>query len=156
MIDRRTGALILSNARISRDLTRSSFLSTPMGERAHCADMNNEWMHVHLQPQGLGKLTLGIDLVFEGERMDGYSLALVDAKYGTSWDDWSEEKQRAQRGAHDAWLVGSLGPGEREASPRGMELRYEFPWGKAWSTFDAIGGSSSIGVRFRRESTPGA
>jgi hypothetical protein len=155
MIDRRTGALILSNARISRDLTRSSFLSTPMGERAHRDDMRNGWMHVHLPPQVLGKLTFGIDVVFEGERLDGYHLALVDLKYGTSWDDWSEEKQLAQRDAHDAWLVESLGPGEREASPRGMELRYEFPWGKAWSTFDARVGSSSMGVRFRRESSPG-
>jgi hypothetical protein len=155
MIDRRTGALILSNARIGRDLTRSSFLSTPMGARARCDDMKTEWMHVYLQPQVVGGLTFGIDLVFEGERLDGYSLALVDPKYGTSWDDWSEEKQLAERDAHDAWLVESLGPGEREASPRGMELRYEFPWGKAWSTFDARGGSSSIGVRFRREASPG-
>jgi hypothetical protein len=37
-----------------------------------------------------------------------------------------------------------------------MELRYEFPWGQAWSTNDALGGSSSIGVRFRREPSPSA
>jgi len=36
-----------------------------------------------------------------------------------------------------------------------MGLRYEFPRGKAWWTYDALGGSSSIGVRFRRESGPG-
>jgi hypothetical protein len=59
MIDRRTGALILSNARISRDLTRSSFVSTPMGDRA---------------------------------------LALVDAKYGTSWD--AARAFRVRRGAN--------------------------------------------------------
>jgi hypothetical protein len=53
MIDHRTGALILSTARIGRDLTRSAFLSTPMGERCHREDVRNGWMHVHLQPQVL-------------------------------------------------------------------------------------------------------
>jgi hypothetical protein len=48
-------------------------------------------MHVHLQPEVVGQVTWGIDLVFEAERLDGYRLALVDPKYGTSWDDWSEE-----------------------------------------------------------------
>jgi len=151
MIDHRTGALILSDARIGQDLTRSSFLATPMGSRARSDDMMTGWMHVYLPPQVLGDLTLAIDLVFEGERLDGYRLSVIDAKYGTGWGDYSEEKQLAQRDAHDAWLEDTLGTGEREATPRGMELRYELAWGKAWSTFDALGGSSNIGVRFRRE-----
>jgi hypothetical protein len=90
MIDPRTGALILAKARIGFDLTRSSFLSTPMAKRSHCEDLRNGWMHVHLQPEVVGQVTWGIDLVFEAERLDGYRLALVDPKYGTSWDDWSE------------------------------------------------------------------
>jgi hypothetical protein len=37
-----------------------------MGERSHREDMQNGWMHVHLQPQVLGELKFGIDLLFEG------------------------------------------------------------------------------------------
>jgi hypothetical protein len=51
----------------------------------HREDMKNGWMHVHLQPQVIGGLAFGIDIVFEGERLDGYHLALLDTKYGTSW-----------------------------------------------------------------------
>jgi hypothetical protein len=112
--------------------------------------MHTGWMHVSLEPQTVDGLVFGVAIHFEAERLDGYSLSLVDARYGTSWDDYSEEKQLAQRDAHDAWLVAILGPGNRKPSPRGPELRYSFPWGDAWSTFDAKGGSSSIGVRFRQ------
>src|SRR5580658_3812525 len=112
MIDRRTGALILSNARISRDLTRSSFLSTPMGERAHHDDMKNGWMHVHLEPQVLGELTFGIDILFESERLDGYRLVLIDSKYGTSWTIGPRRRSsrsgtRTTRGSCSRWGPGS-------------------------------------------------
>jgi len=150
VIDRRTGALVLSAGSIERNLSRSSLLASALAARATCDDMYTGWMHVYLGPQGLDGTLFGVVLHFEVERLDGYSLSLVDARYGTSWDDYSEEKQLAQRDAHDVWLVAALGPGHRKPSPRGPELRYSFPWGDAWSTFDARGGSSSIGVRFRR------
>ena len=121
-----------------------------MGAQAKCEDMHTGWMRVDLAPQDLEGTLFGVGLNFEAERLEGYSLWLVDARYGASWDDYSEDKQLAQRDAHDAWLMAILGPGNREASPRGPELRYSFPWGDVWSTFDARGGSSSIGVRFRR------
>jgi hypothetical protein len=112
--------------------------------------MHTGWMHVYPGAQTLDGLVFGVDLVFDGERLDCYSMWLADPRYGTSWDDWSEEKQLAQRDAHGAWLVKSLGPGERKPSPQGPELSYTFPWGDVLSTFDARGGSSRIGVRFRR------
>jgi hypothetical protein len=151
VIDRFTGALVLPSGTIGRDLTRSAFLASPLGAKAVCDDMHTGWMHIYPGAQTLDGLVFGVDLVFDGERLDCYSLWLDDARYGTSWDDWSEEKQLAQRDAHDAWLVSNLGPGERQPSPRGPELRYSFAWGEAWSTYDARGGSSTIGVRFRRE-----
>jgi hypothetical protein len=154
VIDRQTGALILSSGRIEPDLRRSAFLASPMGAKAKCDDMHNGWMHLYPGPQTLDGLEFVVRLVFEGERLDSYSMWLDDARYGTSWDDYSEEKQLAQRDAHDTWLVATLGPGEREPSPRGPELRYTFPWGEVYSTFDARGGSSPIGVRFRRELLP--
>jgi hypothetical protein len=153
VIDCLTGTLVLSGGNVGCDLSRSSLLSSTMGAKAICDDVHTGWMHVYLGPQNLGGTVFGVVLHFDVERLDGYSLSLVDARYGTSWDNYSEENQVAQRDAHDAWLLATLGRSSPEPSNRGAQLRYSFPWGDAWSTFDARGGSSSIGIRFRR-STP--
>lgn len=149
VIDRGTGALILPGARIEPGLSRSAYLSSPLGAQSRCDDMHNGWVHFYPGAQGLNERMFAVRLVFEGERLDSYSLWLDDPRYGTSWDDYSEEKQLAMRDAHDVWLVAQLGPGERIPSPRGPELHYALPWAEVWSTFDAKGGSTSIIVRFR-------
>lgn len=150
LIDRQTGALMLPTGSIGRDLTRAAFLSSPMGAQARCDDKGTLGMSAYLGPQPVDDLVFGVELHFVGEQLRGYSLWLDDPRYGTSWDDYSEGKQRAQRDAHDAWLLSTLGPGDRGPIPQGRELRYTFPWGEVWSTFDARGGSSTIGVRFER------
>jgi hypothetical protein len=155
VIDRLTGALRLASGSIEPDLTRSTFLSSPLGVRARCDDKEPLGMSAYFGPHRVGGLMFRIELHFVGGQLHGYSLWLDDPRYGTSWDDCTEEKQLAQRDAHDAWLMSTLGPGEREPSPRGPELRYSFPWGKVWSTFDARGGSTSIAVHFRRGTPPG-
>lgn len=122
-----------------------------MGAQARCDDKGTLGMNAYLGPQPVDGLLFRVELHFQGEQLGGYSLWLDDPRYGTSWDDCSEEKQLAQRDAHDAWLLSTLGPGERVPSPSGPELRYSFPWGEVWSTFDARGMSSPIGIRFRRD-----
>jgi hypothetical protein len=149
LIDHQTGALTLPTGTIGQDVTRTVFLASPVGAHSRCDDMHNGWMHFYPGVQTLDELVFGVRVVFEGERLDSYSLWLDDPRYGTSWDDYSEEKQLAMRDAHDRWLVAQLGPGERIPSPRGPELHYAFPWGEVWSTFDAKGGSTSTIVRFR-------
>jgi hypothetical protein len=150
MIDRDTGALVLLGGRVGRESTRSTFLASPLAKRCRTEDIHTGWWRLSLQPAALGGLLFAVDLTFEAERLESYSLALIDARYGTSWEDWSDEKQRALRKAHDAWLVRCLGRGKRRASGRGKELFYAFAWGEAWSSFDPKGGSSAIGVRFAR------
>jgi hypothetical protein len=51
-----------------------------------------------------------------------YRLWIADARFGTSWDDWSEEKELARRDAQDAWLVEQLGAGVRVERPSGSVL----------------------------------
>ncbi|GAC1372184.1 MAG: hypothetical protein NVSMB47_20280 [Polyangiales bacterium] len=150
MIDRDTGALVLSTGRIERGLEREAWLASPIGADRHGDDLHNGWMWFTLAPITEAGLRFSASLAFEGEALDGYRLSLSDARYGTSWDDWSEQGERARRDAHDSLLIAWLGAGERAPSPQGPELRYDFPWGEVWSTFDMRGGSSSIGVRFRR------
>jgi hypothetical protein len=44
-----------------------------------------------------GDRSFGAYLSFEKQRLDGYSLYLTDARCGTSWNDWAEEKELARR-----------------------------------------------------------
>ena len=149
MIDRETGSLVLRAGRVDPSVTRSEFRASLMAAGAQWDDMHTGWMHAQLPVEVDGDRKVGVRLLFDGERFDGYRLWLVDARYGTSWDDWSEEKQLAQRDAHDAWLVEMLGPGLRRQTPGGMELSYSLPWGDVWSAYDPRSAGSSIGVRFR-------
>jgi hypothetical protein len=151
VIDRETGALVLPSGRIGSAVTRTVFLASPLAAQERCVDVSTGWTQVYLTPQAVDGLTFGVKVVFEGEQLDGYSLWIVDARYGTSWDNWSEEKELARRDAHDTWLTAALGPGERRLSSNGPDLSYSFSWGEVWSTFDARGGSSTIGVRWRRD-----
>ncbi len=122
-----------------------------MAAGARWDDMHTGWMHAQLPSQADDTRNVGVRLLFEGERLDGYRLWIVDPRYGTTWDDWSEDRQLAQRDAHDEWLLGMLGPGARKRAPGGMELSYSLPWGDVWSSYDPRSADSSIGVRFRRE-----
>jgi hypothetical protein len=151
VIDRHTGTLVLSNGRVACDLSQSNLRSSSMATRAKYEEVAAGWVHASLEPKALDGLMFGVKLVFEGEQLDSYSLWLMDARHGSSWRDWSEEKELARRDAHDAWLVVTLGSGERKATEKGPELHYTFPWGEVRSSFDPRAGSSSIGVHFRRK-----
>jgi hypothetical protein len=145
MIDRDTGALVLPDGHVGRDLTRTAFLASPTGQASRAAPMGTGWTHFDVGEHVLGTRTFGARLSFEGEQLDGYTVWLVDARYGTSWNDASEEKELARRDAHDAWLIELLGTGRRGAEPG-----YSFAWGEVWSSYDVRSSSSTIGVRFQR------
>ncbi len=153
VLDPSNGDLRLPQGRLGRDLTRAAFLSSPLKQAIQNTSDPDPWtVSYNLGPRSLSGVLLAVRVGFAGERLAGYSLVAVDPRFGTSWDDWSEEKQLAQRDHHDAWLVSQLGPPSSRVM--GDELHYELPWGSAWSTFDRRGGGSSIGVSFL-ESEPG-
>jgi hypothetical protein len=119
VIDPLTGALVLKGRSIDRDVSPSALLASPLGAHATREDLPAGWTHVYLGSGDSDGKALGVALHFEGDRLYGYSVSLADPRYGTSWDDYTEEKQIAKRDAHDALLVASLGQGTREPSPRG-------------------------------------
>jgi len=137
MIDHETGALTVREGRISPDITRSAFATSPMAAGSSVDDMRTGWAR-------------GVRLLFDGERLDGYRLWIADARFGVSWDDWSEDKELARRDAQDAWLVEQLGEGVRIERPSGSVLTYSLPWGEAWSGYDPRSAGSDVGVRLRR------
>ena len=146
MIAHDTGALLLPAPGLAPGLTLSALLACPLGRGASCYDMGTGWTRVELGPRPLGGRTFFVCASFEGERLDGYALCDADPRFGSSWDDASKKKELARRDAHDAWLMAALGAGGK----RQPQLAYALAWGEAWSSYDPLGGSSSIGVRFRR------
>jgi hypothetical protein len=153
VLDPSTGGLRLAEGRLGRDTTRAAFLSSPLKQTVQSTSDADGWTASYdLGVRSLAGVSLSVRVSFAGERLAGCTLVDVDPRFGTSWDDWTEEKQLALRDHHDDWLVSQLGPPPSRAP--GDELRYELPWGTAWSTFDRRGGGCSIGVSFL-ESEPG-
>ena len=150
VIDPETGTLTLAGGRIDRGTTRSAFRASPVAQGCRWEDMRTGWTQAVLSTQAAGPRTFTVRVLFECEQLDGYRLCAVDPRYGASWDEWSEEKERARSDAHDALLIDLLGPGARRQRPDGSELTYAFPWGDVWSAYDARSGGSEIGVRFLR------
>jgi hypothetical protein len=146
VIDPTTGTLLLPGLRLGAGLTLAEVLASNPGRSGSVERTAAGWAHVDLGPQLLGQHTFGVRASFDGERLDGYTLAAADPRFGSSWDDWSSKKELARRDAHDAWLMEALGVG----GGKGPGLAYALPWGEAWSRYDAAGGSASIGIRFRR------
>jgi hypothetical protein len=65
-------------------------------------------------------------------------MMISSAEFGSSWSDWSREKEEKRKLLHDAALKRMLGPGP-----------YELPWGTVWSGYDDKSGFSSVVVTYR-------
>jgi hypothetical protein len=153
VLDPSTGDLRLPDGRLGRDVTRAAFLSSRLKQTIKNTSDADPWTASYdLGERSLSGVSLALQVSFAGERLAGYTLVDVAPRFGSSWDDWTEQKQLARRDSHDGWLISQLGPPSSRAL--GDELHYELSWGTVWSTFDRRGGGSSIGVSFL-ESEPG-
>ena len=144
VIDPATGTLHLEGAEppLSPTLTRTAFLASPLGRQAKV------WSQHEPHCAYRAEVTIGAERFIVVPRfyeaiLQGVDLALTGAHWGTSWDDWSEESERARQRAHDAWLRQQLGPPP-----------YTYPWGAIESSYDPRSGSSSIVLRYRLPPPP--
>jgi hypothetical protein len=139
MIDRATGTLIFDrpSLEIHPDLTRTAFLASPAFEHAMHWIINephHSWRL--LDPCIADGVPLNVVLFFHGEQLTMVELADADPKFGTSWNDWSRDKELARHQAHDDWLTLCLG------------TQRKFPWGTIWSGYDDRAAGSSIIIRY--------
>jgi hypothetical protein len=68
-------------------------------------------------------------------------LVATDDRFGTSWDEWSEEKELQRKRFHDSWLNEVLG---NERYP------YDYPWGRVASVYDPKAGFSYVSIKYRK------
>ncbi len=98
---------------------------------------NEPWCSFRLQDIPQSNTKLGIVLQFQGEHLISLTLFHDAARFGTSWADWSEERELSRKAFHDLWLSRDL------CVPAG-----KYSWGDVSSSYDAKSGSSSITIRY--------
>ena len=144
MIDEETGCILLPGMRavISSTLTRSQFLETSAFSAATVSVRNEPWCRFKLPGLPLPETELCIQLQFHAERLVSLLLCHGAARFGSSWKDWSEERELARKVFHEQWLT--------------RELRIKlgnYAWGAISSDYDAEAGFSSISIRYVHSSS---
>lgn len=140
MIEKRTGNLVLDDGTILGPTTkRDDFLKTQLGTQSRELVKNPPWCSFKLHKVKIDGKEFAIVIYFHGQDLTMIHLAMSDPKWGTSWNDWSEEKERDREKAHDDWLRKTLG------------RQRQYPWGEVWSGYDQKSGGSSIRIDYQQE-----
>lgn len=132
------GRLELANGlALSPALSRSQFLTSAVGIASTVLIKNEPWCSFRFEAAA-DKVVFAV--FFKGEVLESVHVAVIDARFGTGWDDWSQEKEMQRKAANDEWLLShGLTPGTK------------YGWGSVWSGFDPKGGSSSAVIRYATE-----
>ena len=124
-------------ASITPSLSRSLFLQTSAFAATSVCVQNEPWCSYRLPAIPQADTVLGVVLQFHGEHLVSLSLAHGAARFGSSWSDWSHERQLARKAFHERWLSAEL------HAPPG-----DYPWGSISSHYDDKGGFSSITIQY--------
>ncbi len=143
-MSRRTGSIKIDGCRdrIKPKMTVEEFLASRLGADARSEPSRGRRRWFHLGPLTIGGAPFMLGAMFLDGIIDHVTLICSNDRYGRTWEDFSEKKERARKAFHDRWLRTHLGP-----SP----LATPHPWGKVQSIHDqAHGGGSSILIRYAR------
>lgn len=99
-------------------------------------DMKTGYVWYYLRDEVANPGRLNVGLCFHHGELKIVSLSVRDDDLGSSWDDWSEEKERQRARRTEEWLA-------EHGFPTG-----EHAWGSIWAGFDAKGGYGSAVVQF--------
>jgi hypothetical protein len=150
-LDPATGAIRLDrwDTVLEPSLTRARFLAAPVGQASGDLIVNEPWHSFNLPPCDIGGRSFAVSVFFEGEALSMIQLVANDPRFGTTWSDWSEAKEKARHVAHRRWLARQLGAAKVRPDPNGEQ---RFPWGKVWAGYDPRASDSSIVINYRARS----
>ena len=139
MIDKTTGTIRAPkwDELLSAETTRSDFLASSLAEGAKVHVENEPWCSWNLKAVEIDDQKWLFTVFFHGQRITTVDIMACSPEFGTSWNDWSEEKEIARKACHDDILKKLLG-----------DPPYEYDWGTVFSGYDAKGGFSSIAVGY--------
>lgn len=121
--------------RIAPGLTEPLLLQTIPSVIKSKRDMGTGWVWYSLPPFEDGEIIVAISLGFNLGTLGMIGLADAHDKFGTSWSEWSEDKERARASSIGSWLTKrGIGAGN-------------YSWGSVWVGYDPKGGGGSATVR---------
>jgi hypothetical protein len=139
MFDASTGILSFERPAvvISPAMTRAAFLASPLAEGA-TSHIKNEPFHSWKLKGSYRSAQLDLLVVvwFRDEKLTMISLMDPDSRYGTSWEDYSLEKEMKRKASHDAWLS------------RVLPSQTDYSWGSVRSDYNDRGAFSEIVVKY--------
>lgn len=124
---------------ISPNMRREEFLQSAVANISTPVVENAPWSSYNFKPVTIGGESFAANIYFDAGRLDSIQLGVIRPEFGSSWADWSKERQLAKKPFHDSLLESWLGTDWRKR---------RFAWGEVGSEFDPKGGSSSIIVRY--------
>jgi hypothetical protein len=89
------------------------------------------------------QLPVHLTAYFYDQQLESVSIMASDDRFGTSWNDWSEEKELDRKLFHDQWLANTIGA-----------TNAVYPWGQLSSEYDAKSGFSAIDLRYSWQGKP--
>ena len=102
-------------------------------------DMNTGYVWYDIPEQELDGETFVVSLCLHEAILESYTVTLTDDKYGISWDDWTEDKEK-QRAKDTGRFLKKIG-----CSPG------KYTWGEVWASFDSKSGQGNGGVRYKKD-----
>jgi hypothetical protein len=141
MIERTTGQIRLPSEGIlvGPSLTREQFLASPLASQSREIVRNEPHCSFALPTVQFDGHSYAWSLWFQGSVLRRVSIQCADAEFGSSWSDWTEERELARKRFHDSLLQSVLG------SDWSLQRH---PWGSVDSSFDPRSGASSFGVSY--------
>jgi hypothetical protein len=137
-IDPASGSLITAQGRIEPIITKSEMLASAF---FHSGNWTNEaagWYAAQTQTIVAAGEEFACTLRFHFEDLHSVELMNMDPLYGTSWDDYSLEKEAARNQRHEQWLNATIG------------RKRAYRWGKVWCNIDTKGGFAGIWIHYNR------
>ena len=144
MIEKKSGELVIEAIplRIGPHMSRSEFLSLPVGKSASIVVRNEPFCSYNIGRHEISGLVFAVTIYFYNELLESVSISSVDNE-STSWSDWSEEKELKKKEMHDRWLKKLVG-----------KASSHYKWGEVWSGYDSKAGFSSIEIRYSWQGKP--
>jgi hypothetical protein len=157
MIDTKTGAIRFTDPRVvvTSDYTASVFQRSPLAKLGGALP----GVRFGFQPVTFMGEPFSGSLRFEGGVLRSVQLVALRPEFGTSWAEFSEEKELARKALHETLLQQALGGGDLDVLVR-VELvtderllmrGREFAWGVARSFYDNKAGFSAIELEYTVE-----
>ena len=139
MIDTMTGDIVIESVclRIGSHFSRRDFHACALAKDSNVIVGNEPYCSFYAGCYQISGLRFSLALRFCGERLEAVNLTFLSEEFGSSWSDWSEEKELKRKRIHDDWLVSATGSAGRV-----------YRWGEIRSGFDAKSGASSIVIRY--------